>query len=219
VTRFTSIQRNRSAVAATLIMGAMTLTLTACAPSAPTGSADSSPGTHAASTPPGATSSARPTEVSPPGDIPDDQAFVTFTDDSGAYSLEVPEGWARQASGTTTTFTDKLNSISTDLSPSAAVPTVDSVNAVDVPALASSQANFILTKVEAFNRPGGNGILITYLADSPVNEVTGTVVRDEVQRYLFWKDGQQAALTLSGPQGSDNVDPWARVSGSFRWLS
>jgi hypothetical protein len=43
------------------------------------------------------------------------------------------------------------------------------------------------------------------------------VVRDAAQRYLFWHDGQQAVLTLTGPKNADNVDPWRLVSNSLRW--
>ena len=76
---------------------------------------------------------------------------------------------------------------------------------------------FQLVKVAKFTRAGGTGVLITYLADSSANPVTGKVVRDAVESFLFWKNGQLVTLSLSGPQSADNVDPWAKVSGSFRW--
>ncbi|HKV45002.1 MAG TPA: hypothetical protein VJT32_10075, partial [bacterium] len=38
-------------------------------------------------------------EVSPAGDIPDTQVFVTFMSGAGGYKLSVPEGWARTTSG------------------------------------------------------------------------------------------------------------------------
>jgi hypothetical protein len=30
-------------------------------------------------------------------------------------------------------------------------------------------------------------------------------------------DGREVVLTLSGPKGADNVDPWRIVTDSLRW--
>ncbi|MDQ1597883.1 MAG: hypothetical protein QOI70_1307 [Microbacteriaceae bacterium] len=163
--------------------------------------------------------SPHPTEVSPSGDIPDNQAYVAFTAADGSYTMSVPEGWARSSSGTSTTFTDKLNVIATDSSAATSAPTVESVKKNEVAHLSSTQSKFALTDVTAFARAGGSGILIRFQSDSPVNSVTGSVVRDEVEQYLFWKGGKQVTVTLTSPKGSDNVDPWAKVTGSFAWLT
>ena len=58
---------------------------------------------------------------------------------------------------------------------------------------------------------------ITYLLDSAPNPVTDKVVRDAVERYEFWHAGQEAILTLTGPEHADNVDPWQIVSDSLQW--
>ena len=50
-------------------------------------------------------------DVSPAGDIPDTQAFVTFSSPDGTFSLKVPEGWSRTQTGSATVFTDKFNSV------------------------------------------------------------------------------------------------------------
>jgi hypothetical protein len=47
--------------------------------------------------------------------------------------------------------------------------------------------------------------------------VTGKRHRDAVERYVFVRAGRAAVLTLSGPQGADNVDPWRIITGSLRW--
>jgi hypothetical protein len=159
------------------------------------------------------------TEVNPAGDIPDNQAYVGFTAPSGAYTFQVPEGWARTSTPSSTSFTDKLNSITAVESAAPAAPTVDSVRKTEVAALQGSKAKFELRDVRTFQRPGGSGILVTYRDDSAANAVTGTVVREDVELYLFWKNGRQVALALSAPQGSDNVDPWNIVTKSFTWLS
>ena len=74
-----------------------------------------------------------------------------------------------------------------------------------------------LDDVRSVQRKGGTAVLITYDADSAVNPVTGKAVRASVERYTFWQGGRQAVLTLAGPTGADNVDPWRIVSDSLRW--
>ena len=48
--------------------------------------------------------------------------------------------------------------------------------------------------------------------------MTNKQVRLENNRYLFFHTGQLATLTLSAPVGADNVDQWARIAGSFKWV-
>ena len=38
-----------------------------------------------------------------------------------------------------------------------------------------------------------------------------------VERYQFSQGGKTVVLTLSGPKGADNVDPWRIVTDSLRW--
>jgi hypothetical protein len=40
---------------------------------------------------------------------------------------------------------------------------------------------------------------------------------EAVERYEFWRAGHEVVLTLSAPVGSDNVDPWRKVTDSFAW--
>jgi hypothetical protein len=60
-------------------------------------------------------------------------------------------------------------------------------------------------------------VLVRYEARSARNAVTGRTVVNHVERYEFWKAGSLAAVTLQAPHGSDNVDPWRRITTSFRW--
>jgi hypothetical protein len=210
---------NRLQLATTLGLGSLILGLSACSSSPSTTAATSpapptsSKATHSATQP-------QPvqTENAPPGDIPDNQAFVTYTGKSGDYSVKIPEGWARTTTHGSVYFTDKLNSITVYQSSAASASTIASATKTDVATLKTSVPQFSLDKVSTFTRDGGSGILITYQADSAPDPVTNKVIRDAVERYTFWKKGQQVVLTLSGPVNADNVDPWALVSGSFRWL-
>jgi hypothetical protein len=158
-------------------------------------------------------------DVLVPGDIPDNQAFVAYQSPTGGYRVNVPEGWARQDAAGATVFTDKLNSIRVDVSAAAAQPTVASAQTSEVAALATSAACFQPGTVSQVNRKAGPAVLVTYRASSSPEPVTGKVVRLDVERYEFWRAGKLIAITLSSPQGSDNVDPWRKVTDSFTWAT
>jgi hypothetical protein len=68
------------------------------------------------------------------------------------------------------------------------------------------------------SRAGGTAVLIRYSADSQPDPVTGKVYKDAIERYEFYRNGTEAVVTLAGPAGADNVDPWRTVTNSFRWL-
>jgi hypothetical protein len=157
-------------------------------------------------------------EVNEAGDIPDNQVFVVYRPPSGGYSVKVPEGWARSEANGAVAFTDKLNSIRMETVDAATAPTVGSVTQNDIPALKAAAKNFEAGTVKNVTRKAGTAVLVTYKADSEPNAVTGKVVHDAVERYTFWRAGKAVILTLSGPQGADNVDPWRIVTDSFTWL-
>jgi hypothetical protein len=150
-----------------------------------------------------------------PGDIPDTQAFVRFT--AANYSLIAPEGWARKSTGQRVSLSDKYNAIGIEISKAAKAPTVRSVTAVDLPRLRSSVPGFRSPRVTTLTRPAGPVVLVRYQARSAKDSVTGRTVLNDVERYEFWKSGRLAVVTLQAPHGSDNVDPWRKVTESFRW--
>jgi hypothetical protein len=157
------------------------------------------------------------TESSPPGDIPDNQAYVAYAPPGGGYSVEVPEGWARTTQGAATVFTDKLNAVQMEVRPASAAPTVAGVKRDEVPKLAKTVPGFKLQGVTTVSRKGGKGVLVTYLGTSPADPVTGKVRQTAVERYYFFRNGKLVVLTLSGAKGADNVDPWRIVTDSLRW--
>lgn len=175
----------------------------------------SAPGGSQASTTP---QSAPPaTEFRPPGDIPDNQVYVDYTVPGSAVHLKVPEGWARSSSHQTTTFTDHYNSIAVTVQKASQPPTVAATEQTVVPHLRSTVSKFAPGTVTTVQRQGGSAVLTTYQLDSAPSTVTGKVVRDAVERYAFWHQGQEAILTLTGPKTADNVDPWKLVSDSVQW--
>jgi hypothetical protein len=168
----------------------------------------------AASSPTGAAPAG--TETPPPGDIPDSTVYVAYRAGSGQYEVKVPEGWARTAGTAGVSFTDKLNTITIQTSPAAA-PTMASARA-EVPAIQRSVHSFVLAGLSTVSRPAGTAVLIRYSADSQPDPVTGKVYKDAIERYEFYRNGTEAVVTLAGPAGADNVDPWRTVTNSFRWL-
>jgi hypothetical protein len=195
------------------------LAVAGCAGTAPTpaSSASGSPGSAVAASPASNAPNPNAPEIVAAGDIPDNQVFVPVTPAGAPYTVSVPQGWVQSNAGAATVFTDKFNSIRMEARPMAAVPDVASVQAQDVPAVQASSPGFTLGSVQAVQRKAGPAVLMTYSATSATNAVTGKSVTEAVERYVFWRGGQEAILTLSGPKGSDNVDPWRMVTDSFRW--
>ena len=141
-------------------------------------------------------------EVSPPGDIPDNQAFVSYTPPSGGYTVKVPEGWARKAAGGSTTLSDKLNSITMEAKPSSAGAARDRPNGA---------------RVTTVKRKAGRAVRITYLTAGKPDPVTGKSRTLAVERYVFLHNGRNIVLTLKGAKGADNVDPWKIVTDSLSY--
>jgi hypothetical protein len=156
-------------------------------------------------------------EQNPPGDIPDDQVFVAYHSDAGGYTVDVPEGWARTESGPNVSFVDILDTIAVEITSSVGAPTVDSVEANEVPQLTSEVEAFEKVEVKALDLPAGKAVRIRYRANSAPDSVTGKKVRLEIDRYELFKDGNLAVISLSAPAGSDNVDVWNQISSSFKW--
>ncbi|MDX6688046.1 MAG: hypothetical protein QOF86_4174 [Baekduia sp.] len=154
----------------------------------------SSSSSPAATTKAAAAKAAAP-EVSPSGDIPDNQAYVSYAPPGLGYTVKVPEGWSRTNAGGATTFSDKLNSIRLE---------------GGTPAAHAGQASTV-------KRTAGSAQRLTYITTSAPNAVTGKTQTDAVERYVFTRGGRTAVLTLSGPKTADNVDPWKIVTNSLRW--
>jgi len=222
----TGIPRRRSggAVAA----AALTSLLAACGSAAPAATATAPASTAPASTGASMTSSAPvtnagggqapvPVQVHPAGDIPDTTVYVPYQSAAGHLLVKVPEGWSRQKTASSATFTSNLNSISVAWMPMTAAPTVSSVRATTVPALQRAALAFRLQAVRAVKLTGGPAVEIIYQVNSRPNSVTGRQYRLVIEQFELYKHGRGAALSLSSAVGSDNVDPWRIVSESFRW--
>ena len=162
-------------------------------------------------------SSAAASDANPLGDIPDNQVYVPYTPADGSFSVKVPEGWARTDLADGVSFTDKLNTVTVQERSGAPEPNQDSVLGSELADIAKQGTNVTLGPVETRTLPAGTAIHATYAADSKPDPVTGRVTRNDVELYVFWKNGTEVLLTLSGPHGSDDVDAWRLVSTSFGW--
>jgi hypothetical protein len=156
-------------------------------------------------------------ENSPAGDIPDNQAFVAYAPPGASYSVKVPEGWSRTAAAGAVSFTDKLNTVRLEQATASAAPTVGDVRHTVLPKLASSEKGFKAGTITTVHRKAGPAVRVTYLALGKADPVTGKTRVDAVERYLFFHKGREAVVTLSGPKGADNVDPWRTITDSLRW--
>lgn len=193
-----------------------TLSCTGATPPAATAATPAS--SPAVATPsPVPTQAAVEPEQNPPGDILDNQAFVTYTSPNGGYSISVPEGWARTENGANVAFADKLHTFTVDVECTSAQPTVDTVTNIEVPLLARQIPAFELIDVKAVDLPAGPAVLIQYRTNSAPDDVTGKQYRLDVDRYEVYSDGKLAAISLAGPAGSDNIDVSNQVSRSFQW--
>ena len=156
-------------------------------------------------------------ENNPAGDIPDNQVFVPFTPPGGVFTVSAPEGWARTTDGAATIFTDKANTVRIEAYALAAAPSTESVSVDELPIIASSTAGYRPGSVDVVERKAGQVMLITYQGTSSPNPVTGKTGTDAIERYEFWRGGHEVILTLSGPVGADNVDPWRTITDSLQW--
>ena len=157
------------------------------------------------------------TDVIPVGDIPDTQVYIPFSPQAAGFTVSVPQGWAQSTTASATTFSDKFNSVRIDRSPMPTAPDPNSVRTQELPGLQHSVPGFALGQIQSVTRTAGTAVLVTYEGDSAANAVTGRSVREAVERYSFWHAGQEVVLTLSGPKGADNVDPWRKITDSLRW--
>jgi hypothetical protein len=202
--------------------------LTGCGGSSSTTPAASPPSTSSAA--PGATSSAVATTTSntstvnpnqreslPPGDIPNTIAYVPFTARALGLTVSIPEGWSRSTSGRSVTFTDKLNRVRVFTAPAARAPTPASVRATELPAIARSVQSFAVQSVTTVSRPAGPAVRVAYLGDSAPDPVTGKVGTLAFERYDFFHGGREIVILVSSPKGSDNVDPWRKITSSLRY--
>jgi hypothetical protein len=149
------------------------------------------------------------------GDIPDNQAFLTFRDPSAGYTISYPEGWAQRGSGNDVTIQDKNNVIHIAVSQRAA-PTPATVTS-ELARERQSQPSLTYGPASTVTLGGGPAVKISYSTLSSPNPVTGKRVQLLVDRYVTSHAGKVATLDLGTPKGVDNLDAYKLISRSFKW--
>jgi hypothetical protein len=155
-------------------------------------------------------------EVSPPGDIPDNQAFITFKSAFG-FSIKVPEGWARTDLSNETIYADKYNHIALVTDQTAAVADLATAKSSLAPEIEKTGRAVKIGNISVVKLKAGPTLKIAYDSNSAPNAVTNRQVREENEAFYFVRDGKRVILRLSAPKGADNVDQWKLISSSFRW--
>src|SRR5689334_2803126 len=155
-------------------------------------------------------------EKNPPGDIPDNQVFVTYTSPDG-FSLKVPEGWSRTPIDHGVRFFDKYDEIDAVLGASSTSPTVASIRANEIPELEKGGHAVKVTAVKEVKLGAGPAVRVSYVSNSSPNPVTNKQLRLEHERFILFKGGETITLDLAAPAGADNVDQWQLISNSLRW--
>ncbi len=156
-------------------------------------------------------------ESLPPGDIPDTIAYVPYPVPGHGLTFSTPEGWSRKPSTGGVTFTDKLNTIQLIDTPSGAPITVAAAQTGEVGKIAAGLKGFKLQSIGTVSRPAGPAVIIKYVGYSQPDPVTGKFGVLAFERYEFSHRGHEVSLVLSSPLGSDNVDPWRKVTTSLRF--
>lgn len=190
------------------------------------GTASGSPATQQSA----ASSSASPSGGGPPaganalsaeaqsgatGDIPDNQVFLTFTNQAGGYSISYPEGWARRGAASDATFSDKNNIVHITIGKGSA-PTASTVQS-ELKALEQTNPTLKFTPPHAIRLKSRSAVRARYTTESAPNPVTGKRVLLIVDRYELAHAGERATVDLGTPTGVDNVDAYRMMINSFRW--
>jgi hypothetical protein len=155
-------------------------------------------------------------EHNPPGDIPDDQVFITYASPLG-FTIKIPQGWARADRADGAVFNDKYDRVALTEASMAAQPDLAMAKATLVPELKQTARAVTIAKVKSVTLPAGPAILVSYGSNSDPNPVTNKAIRLENDRYYFWQAGKLVTLDMSAPAGADNVDQWNLMARSFKW--
>ena len=154
-------------------------------------------------------------EKNPPGDIPDDQVFITYKSPLN-FTIKVPEGWARTDRPDGVSFADKYGRVDVAVR-SGPAPTAASVRSGDAAALEQNGHAVKIGSIKDVTLPSGAAVRIVYTSNSEPNPVTNKQLRLENERTLVGHGGKIAVVTLSAPAGADNADQWKLMNESFRW--
>ncbi|MDX6592982.1 MAG: hypothetical protein QOJ13_2178 [Gaiellales bacterium] len=189
---------------------------------APSGSTQTSGGSSGSSG--GANALVGEANAAAAGDIPDNQAFLTFDNKAEGYSITYPEGWTQQGGGASVTFRDKNNEMR--ILTEAGAVSLSAVQA-DLQRLTAQTKGFKVVSPPVGHPTCTNAgttiqlplvaAKVVYETVSMPNSVTGKAVTLVVDRYYLSHNGKRAIVDLASPKGVDNVDAFCLMTSSFKW--
>ncbi len=149
------------------------------------------------------------------GDVPDNAVFLTYQNAAHGFSVQYVEGWQ------VTTGSDGVVIRDKDSSETVAVVAPESdiagyVTGTDLPAL-QAQTGFTLVKQDRVRFKSGTYDHLVYHLPSPPDPVTGKHIPSTVDRYYVAGAKGLAIVSLSTPDGVDNVDAFRTMIESFTW--
>jgi hypothetical protein len=149
------------------------------------------------------------------GDVPDNAVFLTHRDAALGFSIDYVEGWqVRQApDGVIIKDKDSSEIVSIIATPP---DLAGYVSGTDLPAL-RGQAGFKLIGQDTVKVGTQKLIHLRYHLPSPPDPVTGKRVASTVDRYYVPGSSGVAVVSLSTPDGVDNVDAFRQMIESFKW--
>lgn len=208
-----------------LVISTVVLAIAACGgtgsvppgASSSTGSVTSPGSPGSVGSPAGATGSSAPDSGGRTGhgDIPDNAVFLTYQGTNPAFSIKYVEGWQVTQQPTGVVIRDK-DSSETVAIVAAPADVASYVASTDLPIL-RAQAGFRLEKEDTVAVGGSSYIHLVFHVPSPPDPVTGKQVASTIDRYYVPGPAGLAVVSLSTPDGVDNVDAFRLLIESFRW--
>ncbi len=149
------------------------------------------------------------------GDIPDNAVFLTFRGGSPAFAIQYVEGWqvASQPDGVVIRDKDSSETVAVIAAPTDLAAWVAST---ELPAL-QAQTGFTLVKQDRVKVGGSTYDRLVYHLPAAPDPVTGKLVPSTVDRYYVPGPAGLAVVSLSTPDGVDNVDAFRQMIESFKW--
>jgi hypothetical protein len=148
------------------------------------------------------------------------ELFPSYTDQEAGYSLDYPGGWRVTEKGSDVRIARFGNAISVVVRPRAKAPYYKSYQA-QLETLLAKNDKKLLSKID---QPASLFTVgkdkITKVVIEQVRPTGAPPAPDETvvtSRYLFWKDGQLALVSMSAVKGIDNSAAFDLMASSFRW--
>ena len=216
-----------------LAAGGLCLAVVGCGTSSQSASPTSSTNAHSASVGPSAAASTTGGESLPPasepvesqapdigggttaGDVPDNAVFLTYHQASLGFSIQYVEGWQ------VTTEADGVGIRDKDSSETVAVVDLPAdvagyISSTDLPSL-EGQPGFKLVKQNTIKVGATSYHHLVFHILSPADPVTGKQIPSTVDRYYVPGPAHLAIVSMSTPDGVDNVDAFRQMIESFKW--